>query len=101
MDLAEQIEKLKTLHDSGALTDEEFAAAKHRLLIPSPLKNQSNFSNQYPRPTQESDQSLGRAANRFVSMQIIMSIIGGIVFLIFLFTVILPAFTRLRMGLPF
>ena len=28
----EQIEKLSKLHDSGALTDEEFAAAKAKIL---------------------------------------------------------------------
>ena len=31
-DLIAQIEKLSTLHQSGALTDEEFAAAKKKLL---------------------------------------------------------------------
>lgn len=35
-DLADQLRTLASLHSSGALTDEEFAAAKKRLLQPSP-----------------------------------------------------------------
>ena len=40
------------------------------------------------------DDSLGRAANRYVSFQIGAAIFGGIVFLIMLFAVILPQMNR-------
>ncbi len=40
------------------------------------------------------DESLGRAANRYVTFQIVSAIIGGIIFLIFLFAVIIPMFNR-------
>ncbi len=33
---------------------------------------------------------MGNAANRYVSLQIAMSVVGGIIFLIILFNVILP-----------
>ena len=38
--------------------------------------------------------SLGEAANRYVTFQIVSSVIGGIVFLILVFAVIIPAFNR-------
>lgn len=38
--------------------------------------------------------ALGRAANRYVSFQIGAAIVGGIIFLIMLFAVILPAFSH-------
>ncbi len=38
--------------------------------------------------------TLGEAANRYVTFQIVSAIIGGIVFLIVLFTVFLPMFNR-------
>src|ERR671923_326531 len=36
MDLADELRKLQDLHASGALTDEEFAAAKARVLAGEP-----------------------------------------------------------------
>ncbi len=36
--------------------------------------------------------SLGEAANRYVTFQIVSSVIGGVIFLILLFAVIIPAF---------
>ena len=101
MDIADQIEKLKSLRDTGALTEEEFTAAKQRILLPEQQQSLPSHSNQYPRQQPLNDQSLGRAANRYVSMQIVMAIIGAAAFLIFLFTVILPATHRPRIGFPF
>ncbi len=43
--------------------------------------------------------SLGRAANRYVSFQIVSAIIGGIIFLIVLFTVFLPMFHQVNQGI--
>ena len=44
------------------------------------------------------DESLGRAANRYVSFQIGSAIVGGIIFLIVLFAVILPAMNHVNQG---
>ena len=44
------------------------------------------------------DDSLGRAANRYVTFQIVSAIIGGIIFLIFLFAVFIPMFNRTSNG---
>ena len=71
--MADELMKLEELWQSGALSDAEFEAAKRRLLNP-----------------EAEDRSLGRAANRYVSFQIIAGAIGLILFLIFLFTVFLP-----------
>lgn len=45
-----------------------------------------------------SDESLGRAANRYVSFQIVSAIISGIIFLIVLLTVILPGMNHVNQG---
>ena len=44
------------------------------------------------------DDSLGRAANRYVSFQIVSAVIGGIIFLIVLFAVILPQMNHVNQG---
>ena len=36
MDMADQLQKLKTLHEQGGLTDEEFSLAKRKLLNDGP-----------------------------------------------------------------
>jgi len=38
--------------------------------------------------------SLGEAANRYVTFQIVSSIVGGIIFLILVFAVMIPAFNH-------
>ena len=43
--------------------------------------------------------TLGEAANRYVTFQIVSAIIGGIVFLILLFAVFLPMFNRTNQSL--
>ena len=42
--------------------------------------------------------SLGQAANRYVTFQIVAAVIGGIIFLIVLFTVFLPMFNHVNQG---
>ena len=79
MGIADEIAKLAELHRSGALDDVEFAEAKRRLL--------TNDS----RPMPESEDSLGRAANRYVTFKMIWAIIGLVMFLFVLFGVILPS----------
>lgn len=101
MDIANQIEKLKNLYDSGALSEQEFAAAKKKLLEPDPSPNLSMFTNQYPIQHRSTDDALGKAANRYVSMQMVATIIGAILFLIFLFSVFLPNLSRMHSGYRF
>ncbi|MGD1083213.1 MAG: SHOCT domain-containing protein [Verrucomicrobiota bacterium] len=79
MNLTEELERLSQLHKDGTLSDDEFAQAKSKLL------NQPGES----QPA-ERDNSLGEAANRYVSLQMVMSVVGIIIFLIILFGVILP-----------
>jgi hypothetical protein len=79
MSVADELEKLDHLRKSGALSDAEFAAAKRSLLEPG---------------SQVRDDSIGRAANRYVSLQVVASVIGLIVFLIFLFAIFLPMVNR-------
>jgi hypothetical protein len=86
MSIAEEIEKLDQLRKSGALTDEEFQLAKSRVLggehppssPPSPEVDWRELQNA----------SLGSAANRYVSFQMVMSVIGLIIFLIFVGTIV-------------
>ncbi|MCS7476918.1 SHOCT domain-containing protein [Umezawaea endophytica] len=73
--MADELGKLDRLRQSGALSDAEFAAAKRSLLEPKA-------------PARED--SIGRAANRYVSFQVVAGVIGLIVFLIFLLAVFLP-----------
>jgi len=45
--------------------------------------------------------TLGEAANRYVTFQIVSAVIGGIIFLIVLFAVILPTFNHVNQGSSF
>ena len=83
MNMTDELERLSKLHKDGTLNDEEFAQAKSNL-----LKQPTE------REPPERDNSLGEAANRYVSLQIVMAVIGVIIFLIFLFGVILPTTHR-------
>jgi hypothetical protein len=86
--IADELGKLEALRQSGTLSDAEFAAAKQRLLA-------SNAP----------DSTIGRAANRYVSFQIVAAGVGLVVFLVFLFAVFLPMLNMIqgfvaRMPLP-
>lgn len=86
MSMADELGKLERLHRSGALSPAEFEAAKHRLLSPEP-------------PAE--DNSIGRAANRFVSYQLIIGVIGLIIFVVVLLTVFLPMMNEMgNVNLP-
>jgi hypothetical protein len=80
--VAQELEKLARLHESGALTDEEFARAKDAAL---------NRTDDGSAEHRESG-SLGSAANRYVTFQIGMSIVGLIVFLVVFLLFFLPRF---------
>lgn len=85
MNITDELERLSRLHKEGALSDEEFAQAKSKLLV-----------SQEERPPSEPDRTLGEAANRYVSFQMVMAVIGIIIFLFFFFGVILPAMQSTR-----
>ena len=81
--VAQELEKLAHLHETGALTDEEFARAKAAALD----------RKDDPAPAGVRDgPSLGSAANRYVTFQIAMSIAGFIVFVLVFVLVFLPRF---------
>jgi uncharacterized membrane protein len=71
MTVAHEPERPNRLHRAKALTDEEFARAKKRLLEP----------HRHNPATIGPDCSLGRAANRCVTFNIVMAIIGIAIFL--------------------
>jgi hypothetical protein len=77
MNVTDELERLSQLHRDGALDDAEFAQAKARLLNESISKPPS-------------DRSLGEAANRYVTFQIVMGVLAFIVALIVFLNVILP-----------
>jgi hypothetical protein len=74
MSLSDELQRLAELRSSGALTESEFQQAKTKLLNEkTPLRREA--------PDDRQDQSLGRAANRYVTFQLIMTIIVGLVIL--------------------
>jgi hypothetical protein len=79
MNVTDELERLSKLHKDGTLSDEEFAQAKSKLLS-QPAESELT----------ERDDSLGKAANRYVLLQIVMAVIGVIIFVIVLFGIILP-----------
>ena len=91
MSIADDLQKLEQLKSSGSLSEDEFQQAKRRLLFPSPQERDS-----MPDPNAE---TLGKAANRYVSFNIGMTkfgivvwIIGLIIFLLIFFNVFVPMF---------
>ncbi len=87
MNMTDELERLSKLHQDGALNDEEFARAKAKLLNP-PAEESS------PGPRQFSENSLGDAANRYVTFRIMMGVLGFIIFIIFFLGFFLPMFHK-------
>lgn len=94
VNLSDEIEKLGQLHASGALTDAEFAQAKQNVLsrsAPTPTPPQPDDDEGLIESMLDgSDKSLGGAANRYVSFQMVMAVIGLILAAIFFFGFFLP-----------
>lgn len=84
MSITEELEKLRDLYDDGVLTAGEFTEAKRQLLHPSPAVA--------PAPSDHS--TLAQSAERYVSFQMMMSIVGLVIFLLFFFLFWLPGFER-------
>jgi hypothetical protein len=74
MSLTDELQRLAELRASGALTESEFQKAKSRLLEEddAPYKPESN---------DKPDQSLGHAANRYVTFQMVMAVVCILIFL--------------------
>jgi len=74
MSLSTELQRLAELRASGALTEAEFERAKEKLLRENPAPQRPAFDH---RP----DDSLGRAANRYVTFQAVMGVIAILIFL--------------------
>jgi hypothetical protein len=81
MSMTDELERLSKLHREGSISDAEFERAKAKVLA----EEEEPEEVRYP-----AEHSLGEAANRYVSFRIVMTIIGGIAFLIFFFGFFLP-----------
>jgi hypothetical protein len=96
MSLADELMKLRQLRESGALSEAEFRVAKDRLLhAPAPAGNASQeVTDEADARTAwergDEDNSLGRAANRYVSYQAVFGVIALLIFLVILFAVFIP-----------
>ena len=92
MSIADDLAKLEQLRNSGSLTQAEFDEAKHALLHPSTINPPPSAASATSAPDASEiygtvhrygdDDSLGRAANRYVDYRIVTGVIGGIVALI-------------------
>jgi hypothetical protein len=83
MAIADELDKLAQLHASGDLNDEEYAKAKDAALRAAGAQPQSGDGPGFIEDVfGGGDNSLGTAANRYVSFQIVMGAIALIVFLV-------------------
>jgi hypothetical protein len=83
MAIADELDKLAKLHDSGDLSDDEYAQAKDAALRAAGAQPQSGDGPGFIEDMfGGGDNSLGTAANRYVSFQMVMGGIGLIVFLV-------------------
>ena len=85
MSISDELSKLAELKDKGVLSPEEFEQAKKKILSGggSPLENRHVGSTRSYQFEDRTDNSVGQAANRYVSFKIIMAVIGIIIFLLF------------------
>jgi uncharacterized membrane protein len=85
--VADELQKLADLRASGAIDDEEYERAKECVLG-------SSSRSRPRRPQAPGDETLGRAANRFVSISVIWGIIGLVVMLLLFFLFFLPQWNK-------
>lgn len=93
MGIVEELAKLQQLKLDGVLTDEEFAAAKRKLLAesaaatpaqaPPPVDLKLDLSEEF-NDIVDDKSTLGGAANRYVDYKFASMIIGAIIFIIML-----------------
>lgn len=84
MSLTDELSKLAALRESGALTETEFQQAKAKLLDATPADTSSDTFATFRRLESPRDNSLGEAANRYVSFKMIMSVISLLIILFFI-----------------
>lgn len=83
MNITDELERLNKLHAGGGLTDDEFAKAKAKLLDSEATKNIDDRGQAIEEVSRAlDDNSLGNAANRYVTFQIVVGVIGIIIFVI-------------------
>jgi len=92
MSLASELQRLAELRTSGALTEAEFLQAKAKLLERDHGHDDGAGD---PKP----NESLGRAANRYVTFQMVMAVIGILIFL-FVFLPKMCSMERNMFGKP-
>jgi hypothetical protein len=90
--IAEELEKLTQLHERGDLSDQEYADAKQATL--RGVTKDTTTDQRNAGPAIGDDRTLGEAANRYVSFQILMAGITLVIVLVLLVTVVLPRFTQ-------
>ncbi len=82
MSLTDDLQRLAELRSSGVLTEAEFKQAKAKLLEDDAPARPAPRAHHPDEDTH--DQSLGRAANRYVSFQMVMTVVGILIFLLVL-----------------
>lgn len=84
MNLSDELSKLAELKEKGILSSEEFEQAKKKILSENtPRESRHTQPPKNYHFEDKTDDSVGKAANRYVSFQIIMAVIGIIIFLFF------------------
>ena len=93
MGVAEELEKLAELHRSGALNEREYEEAKQAVLMAASTttsaEGEAGIVDGLFGPRQG---TIGEAANRYVSFQIVMSAVTAVIFLLVFVFVFLPRF---------
>jgi len=121
--IADELAKLRQLRDDGTLTPEEFERAKERLLQPEGASGDEATHDADPHLDarraiegavggsddafgevlnalgDSRDDSLGRAANRYVDLQFVAFFIGIVIFILFFLFVFLPTFSEVNSGM--
>jgi len=92
MSLSSELQRLAELRASGTLTEAEFQKAKARL-----LEKDTGFDG--GAGDRQPNESLGRAANRYVTFQMVMAVIGILIFL-FVFLPKMCSMERNMFGKP-
>ncbi len=94
MSIADELLKLQQLKDAGALTEFEYDTAKAKLLADPTPTYSVPVAPVYPVSQSGNNVTfdIGPRANRFANYQIVLGLIGLVIFLVVLCTVIIPAF---------
>ncbi len=86
MSVAEEIKRLHELHQAGALSDEEFAAAKARLLNSSPMPGPGDSADLWRLRRSRTDRWLGGVCGGLARVSGVESWIWRLLFVLFVCT---------------